>query len=269
MRAVILAVWFVAIGGAVSADARLTILMDALKIAETAETMREEGLAQAADLESEYLGGQGGDFWSAQVERIFDIDAASETVRAALGKGLDDADRDAAIMFFDSERGDRIVTLENAARIAMNDPAIEAAVGDQYRNLRQNPDHLLEQIDRMVAAGDLTERNVGATMSANYRFLSGLADGRMLDMGEQEILQDVWADEARIREAADLWLHGFMLLAYTPLSVDDVDAYIAFSETEAGRALNAALFEGYGAVYADTSYALGRLIALSASGSDL
>ena len=46
-----------------------------------------------------------------------------------------------------------------------------------------------------------------------------------------------------------------------PLSDEEMAAYIAFARTEAGQALNRALFDGFGAAYEDISYALGRTVA--------
>ena len=48
-----------------------------------------------------------------------------------------------------------------------------------------------------------------------------------------------------------------------------LETYLAFSRTDAGKALNAALFDGYEAMYRDISYALGRAVALSAQGNDI
>lgn len=72
------------------------------------------------------------------------------------------------------------------------------------------------------------------------------------------------------------WLMGYLMLSYQPL--DDVEtarlaeetARLAeFVQTSAGRALNAAIFDGFGTMYSDISYALGRAVALNMVGSDL
>jgi len=59
------------------------------------------------------------------------------------------------------------------------------------------------------------------------------------------------------------------MMAYQPLDDDAMDAYIAFSETPSGRALNAALFEGFERMYRDISFGLGLAAARSMGGSDL
>jgi hypothetical protein len=45
------------------------------------------------------------------------------------------------------------------------------------------------------------------------------------------------------------------------LSDGDLEAYIAFSETDAGQALNAALFEAFDVVFTEASRALGEAVA--------
>ena len=76
-------------------------------------------------------------------------------------------------------------------------------------------------------------------------------------------------EEPEIRAETEGWLFAYLHLAYGPLPVDDLETYLAFSRTDAGKALNAALFDGYEAMYRDISYALGRAVALSAQGNDI
>ena len=44
---------------------------------------------------------------------------------------------------------------------------------------------------------------------------------------------------AEITEDTTAWLYGYMLLAYSPLSDDELATYVAFAQTEAGQSLNA------------------------------
>ncbi len=60
-----------------------------------------------------------------------------------------------------------------------------------------------------------------------------------------------------------------MLLAYRPLSEPELEAYIVFSETDAGQALNGALFDGFDAMYLFISHALGVQVAQAGTYSDL
>ena len=65
------------------------------------------------------------------------------------------------------------------------------------------------------------------------------------------------------------WLMGYLMLSYQPLDDVETARLVEFVKTSAGRALNAAIFDGFGTMYSDISYALGRAVALNMVGSDL
>lgn len=251
------------------ADARVSVLLDALRLSDVVQIMREEGLEYADDLNADILGGQGGTLWQAQVDGIYNAERMQETVRAAVEKGLQPDDIAAATAFFATDRGERIVAMENAAREAMQDEAVEEAARDLFENLASDNDSTVDFIRTFVAANDLMDRNVSGAMSSNFQFYQGMVDGRLMDMSESDIAQDVWAQEPEIRAETENWLFAYLTLAFEPLAPEDVEAYVAFSQSHAGKTLNAALFEGYEAMYRDISYALGRAVALGAAGNDI
>ena len=108
-------------------------------------------------------------------------------------------------------------------------------------------------------------------MNASYAFYNGMIDGQAFDfeLTEDEILRDVWSQEAEIRLDTQEWLYGYLMRAYAPLSDDDLQAYIDFSATKAGRVLNAALFAGFDEVFTNVSKALGLSAAGFMQGEDL
>ena len=65
------------------------------------------------------------------------------------------------------------------------------------------------------------------------------------------------------------WLMGYLMLSYQPLDDVETARLVAFVQTSAGRALNAAIFDSFGTMYSGISYALGRAVALNMVGSDL
>lgn len=83
------------------------------------------------------------------------------------------------------------------------------------------------------------------------------------------MLAEVWAQEPDIRAETESWLYPFLALAYKPLSDADVEAYLAFSESEAGRAMNAAMFAAFDEVFREISHDLGRAAAEMLSGRDI
>lgn len=269
LKALCLSVAFATAAFPAWADARVSVLLDALRVSDVILTMRIEGLEYADDLNEDLLNGQGGAFWQAQVDGIYDTTRMQETVRAAVEAGLEANDLTAVLAFFTSDRGARIVSLENAARKAMQDEAIEEAAEERAENLLETDDPEVTLIRQFVTANDLMDRNVAGAMSSNFQFYQGLVDGRMLEMSQSDIARDVWEQEPDIRSETEDWLYAYLLLAFEPLEKADVEAYVAFSQSDAGKSLNAALFDGYEAMYRDISYALGRAVALSAAGNDI
>ncbi len=61
----------------------------------------------------------------------------------------------------------------------------------------------------------------------------------------------------------------FMAMAYQSLSDAEFAEYIAFSQTPAGKKLNAALFQAFEAVYKDVSKNLGLAVARQLQGEDI
>jgi hypothetical protein len=127
----------------------------------------------------------------------------------------------------------------------------------------------MKLIFEYVETGDMLNRNVASALNSNVQFMQGLVDGKMLDMTEDQILSDVSADLEEVRADSAGWLYGFLLMAYHPLDDAELRSYIDFSRSDAGKALNTALFSGFGAAYEDISYALGRAVARNITAKEL
>ncbi|MCX7565474.1 DUF2059 domain-containing protein [Sulfitobacter sp. F26169L] len=251
------------------AGARHTVLMDVLKIQELSGILHAEGVKFGATLNRDWLEGQGGPAWSQQVIRIYDPQRIAEGIRAGLEPALEGETLEAAITFFGSDLGSRIITLENAARRAMADPAVEEQAREQYAAREGSDDPRLVQINRMIDAGDLVNRNVTSALNSNYQFLRALVDGDIYVMSDAEILEDVQAEREDITADTANWLGAFLTLAYSPLSIEELTAYADFAQTPAGKSLNAGLFAGFDPLYEDISYALGRAMALNIAAEEL
>lgn len=251
------------------ADARMSVLVNVLELSEAAVILSEEGKGQAQDINLEMLDGQGGAGWAQQVSQIYSPARMVELVRAELEKELSGNALEQVITFFASSRGREIIALENAARRAIQDSDVEDAARARFAEVEGSDDARLGLIRKYIESGDMISRNVTSALNSNYQFLRGLAEGGAIEMTQEEMLEDAAGDiESSTRDTTQ-WLFGFLLLAYHPLSDDDLQAYIAFSETPAGQALNRALFEGFGKSYEDISYALGRAVALNMTAQEL
>lgn len=243
-------------------------LMRALRIDSMLQIMRQEGLAYGGEMAGDIVPGGGGS-WTAMVDGIYNVDWMRDVVAEGMAAVIAQGDSDPLVSFFTSELGVRIIELELAAREAMIDDAVEEAARESYRALAAAEDPRVAQVGRFIEANDLLEANVTGALNASFQFYSGLVNGGGLAMSEAEILADVWAQEEETREDTREWLYAFLLLAYEPLTDEELDAYIALSETVQGRALNRALFSGFNAMYDKISYALGLAAASQMTLQDL
>ncbi|WP_299410874.1 DUF2059 domain-containing protein [uncultured Roseobacter sp.] len=269
MRAIALVITFCLTAMPLWADARVTVLMDALRLPDLIQTIRAEGLRDAQAINEDMLDGQGGPFWEAQVHALYDPVVMTDVLFRALQQGLDDDALDAAVAFFDSLRGQRIMEMEIAARQAMMDEAVQEASIEAYDTLAASDDPHAALVAQFVQTNDLLELNVAVAMSSSYQFYRGMADGGLLKSSESDILSDVWASEGTVRNEARDWLFGYFMLAYQPLDLADLQAYLAFSESPAGQALNTALIFGSETMFKDIAYGLGRAVAMNAVGNDI
>ena len=251
------------------ADARHTVLMDVLKIDTLSQILFQEGLGHAEELNVDMLNGQGGSGWQMQAKAIYDPGRIAEALRRAIEKELTGVLLEETITFFASDLGRKIIELENSARVTMAEPDVEEAARARFASLTGSDDPRLAQVMQMIEAGDLISRNVTSAMNTNYQFLRGLSDGKVLDLSDAEILNDVMSDRDEIEADTTGWLAAFMLLAYSPLTDAEMTAYVVFSQTPAGLALNRGFFEGFDPLYEDISYALGRAVALNMTAEEL
>lgn len=269
MRAFIIAPLLWLLATPLWADARAQVLMDVLRTDEIALILQAEGLDHAETLNRDMLNGQGGAGWQLQVGAIYRPQRMTETLRRFLEADVKDSQREEAITFFASDMGTQIISLENAARAAITDQDVEDAARARFAELEGSDDPRLAQIQALIRTGDMIDRNVTAAMNSNFQFMRGLADGGAIDMTEAEMLAEVADQQDEITQDTTEWLYGYLLLAYSPMKNAALDQYIAFAQTDAGRALNRALFAGYGAAYEDISYALGRAVALNMVAEEL
>lgn len=252
-------------------------LLEALSLDEVIGVMREEGLLYGESLGEEMLSRGGGRAWAMMVERIYDVDMMRQMVRTRFAERFGATDPAPLTAFFNSDSGQEIIALEIAARRAFMDSEIEESARESYRAVMidleasspRDIDPHLSAIEAYVAANDLVGFNVMGALNANRLFLRGLAEGGALDMSEAEIMADLRdqadATEAETRE----WIYAFLMLAYAPLTADEISAYADLSLTPAGRAMNSALFDAFDLMYGELSRALGLAMAGQMAGEEL
>ncbi len=232
-------------------------LAEVLQVEEVVALIRDEGIVEGVELGQEMLGGSSPDHWQKEVARIHDPRRMFKGLVDAIETKMSEESIVASTRFFETVQGQRIVTLEVSARRAMTEPSVEEAAREAYNEIAGQENPHLSAVERFIAVNELTERNVHGAMRANLQFYRGLVDGGGLQMDDDLIVQDIYERGDEIRDDTEEWLHSYLLMAYRPLDRATMESYIAFSGTEAGQALNVALFNGFDAVYGQISYELG------------
>ena len=193
-----------------------------------------------------------------------------KTLIAELG-AADPATLEVIEAFFGSDRGQRILTLEVEARRALLDQETENAAKLHVEELVAKEDPRLALIQKFAEVNDLVEMNVAGALNANLAFFKGMASagGFANQMTEDQMLQTVWSEEPAIRDETETWLYPYLALAYQPLSDDDIQAYVSFSDLAEGKVLNAAVFAAFNVLFTEISGNLGRAAAKQTLGEDI
>lgn len=269
------ALWCALASGAARAesarDDRIGVLWQAMRMERMIGIMRREGLRHGRALAEDMLPGGGSGHLRDRVEAIHDPERMARKVRARFAAGLDGIDPAPLVAFFTSAEGREIIELEFAARLAMLDPDAEEAARARYRALAATPaeDSRLAATRDFVTANDLVERNVTAALNSNLGFMFGLIEGDALGMSRSQAIRNVSASADEIRQSTAEWVYSYVMLAQDPLSVAQIRDYTALAASPEGRAMNAALFDAFGAMYRQLSHAMGLALAAEMAASDI
>jgi len=153
----------------------------------------------------------------------------------------------------------------------MLDPDVEDASRLTLEELRAEEAPRLALIEEFVSVNNLVEDNVISGLNANLAFYQGLRDAGAIgpEMGEGDMLAEVWSQEDAIRAETDTWVNAYLTMAYAPLSDDDLRRYTDMTRGAEAQALNRVITEAYNAVFMDVSRQLGRAAGAVLAGQDL
>lgn len=253
--------------------ARIAAFAEIMQIGPMVEVMHQEGVDYGMALETDMLGGKAGAGWPAEVSQIYDAGKMRAGIEAGLLRQYqsDAAGLAEAEAFFGSDQGQRILMLEVEARRAMLDAAAKDAAELGAQQMTEDRDPRMDLLTRFADVNDLIEMNVAGAMTSNLAFYQGMASEGAFDgeLTEDQMMSDVWEQEPQVRADSTKWLMSFLTLAYEPLSDEDLEAYIAYSETPSGQRLNAALFGAFDEVFSTISRDLGAAAAREMRGSDI
>lgn len=246
-------------------------LWNLLHMDDLVRIMRDEGTSMALESDFDLLGHAGGASWVARVDDIYQPERLHDETKLALIDALDAEYLDALCDFYKSDDIQSVVDLEISARRAFLDTEVE----NRAREAWLNGQALLEHetvILRFVQINDLVDLNVMGALNSHYAFLRAMADADPAmgaQMTEHDILSEVYAQELDVRRDTSEWLYAFLTTAYAPVPKDVLEAYVSFSQTDAGQALNHALFDAFDRIYVRLSADLGRAVGELAAQQDL
>ncbi|ADO41587.1 hypothetical protein [Ketogulonicigenium vulgare] len=241
-------------------QAKADALFEALLFPQITDVMARESTDFGLELSEGMTGLPPSAKWQEAVAAIHDRDWMMSQVRGDWYAALDGVDLDALLTFATTAPSREMLQLELAAREAMladdvRDEAIEYAAVTIARKTPR-----AELIADLVARGDLVEMNVASALNSNLAFYRGMAEGEG-DVTDDIILSEVMAQADDLRAGTVEWLYAFMLMAYAPVSDEDVQAFVAFGETDAGKALSRATTAAFDPMFEEISFNLGRAAA--------
>lgn len=243
-------------------------LSDAYLLPELFEIMSDESIAAlGADGASPLSDAELAE-WRAELAAIYDPERMHRRFMTVLEGALasrPDVTQD-ALDFAASTLGRRVLQLEVSARAALLDAEIDDAARSALMHARHSkPDSAaarrLAQARERIAVNDLIEMNVSLGLNTSYAYYSGmLAEGATSGLGPQDLLALVQAQEEDIRHDIIDWIEAYFLMAYQPLSQDEMRRYIAHSASPEGDAFNRAMFRAFDTVFVALSHQVGRAL---------
>lgn len=268
---VLSAVLGLAIASSAAATPRAEAVLSALGAERMIELMRLEGLEYGAGLSEDMFPGRGGARWEAMVSDIYDADRMLETFIDGFAENFSEEFYEPVERFYASEIGREVVALELATREAFLEDGVEDSARDAIPEFEDNRPETFELISEFIEVNNLIDENVIGALNANYAFMTGLSDGGGFptELTQNQILNDVWAQEAEIRENSTEWLYAYLLMAYSSLPSEDMEEYLNLSRSDAGQALTRALFEGFDDVFVEISRDLGLAASKFMAGQEL
>lgn len=253
-------------------SATIDDILDALLLPELMQIMYDEAMISSEELIMDFAPDKAGAGWTAAMERINDAGRSEALMRSEFSEAFPEEYIERVARFVQSPQARALVRLEVSARKALADPDVEQASIQALEFYDETHPERFAQVARFIEINELVDANVIGALNSNAAFLRGLstgAGGKLSAGDENEILNDVWAQEPDIRAGTEEWVYSFLMMAYAPASDSDMEAYIAFSESDPGQALNLALFQAFDVLFVQSSRETGEALALLMSSEDI
>lgn len=250
------------------------VLWDVMRLDSLMPVLRDEAVAEGRDMAAAMFPGGGTGRWLDRVRAIHDP-ARVKTLFlqgvAGVMPRANQRDVQAGLAFYSTVFGQRILALETAARIAMLDPATEAAARDAFAHAIRRRDPRAVRVVRLIRSADLIDPNVAGGLNGAIAFSRGFqaGGGFPVPLSDNEIIQGAWEQEPRMRANTEAWIGAYLFLAYAVLGNAEFDRYAAYAASDGGQALSRLMFAGFDAMVSVTSHDMGLAAAAEIRGRQL
>jgi hypothetical protein len=187
----------------------------------------------------------------------FDVKALNDAVRTHVQANMNGKDLEAALAWLGSPLGERITGLEEAAStpqaVAEMQSTAGRLAGDKAR---------VEKMKKLDVAVQATESNV--RMVLNMQVVIAVAMTASMEPDQQPsadaILHEVNKNSAQLRSMIEQQILLSFLYAYRSLTDAELDRYIAFAESAAGKKYQTVTSEAVSGAMVDAGRKLGSLL---------
>ncbi|WP_224814921.1 hypothetical protein [Hasllibacter sp. MH4015] len=242
----------------------LHAMLDAMEVYRLLSIVAEENVASAPALEASLFPGRGGAEWVALMAELHTPERLSMLFEEGFPQDAMTPGQVAEVTeFMTSDLGRRLVAGEIEARVDFMDEDRVDMASAELADAMEADDDRLPILYEFNEVNGFIDRNVTGALNLRFALLRGLVDGGAFDddMGEDLMLEQVWSQQDEIYRTTVEWLFSYQLAAYRDISDAELRAYVAFGETNAGRAVNAALFTAFDEMLGTLSYEIGRAAA--------
>lgn len=185
----------------------------------------------------------------------FAADKLKQSIRAQLQQNLSDKDIRAVLAWLETPLGKKITAQE----IAASSVQAHQDVQDTIDKLLSDSDRfaLIRQLDAATGASQAT---LAMTLNMQKAMMYGMMSAAPGSVSEQQVQQMIQAIEPQLRSQMELMVVASMTYTYRELSDDEINQYIAFASSQAGKNYHQAFTEALSAAMAEAGDAVGREI---------